>query len=173
MVAPMRQLLRVLSPRENSGVAAVEFAIFSILLLTIFAGTVDIGRSLFTVFELDNALGAATQYTVNNAAMVGTNASGLGTNITNIVNNLNGTGWATSTIDVNNNNDGSYCYCPTGTSGHWSWGSSVTCGNSCTGSGIAGQFVAITARRGITPLFPAFGFVANGQISRSILVETQ
>jgi hypothetical protein len=40
---------------------------------------------------------------------------------------------------MNNSNDSTGCYCPSGTPGNWSWGSTVTCGNSCaSGDGIGG-----------------------------------
>ena len=128
---------------------------------------------LYTDFQLDTAVNAGGQYAVNNAAMVGSNPSTLNTEISNIVNNLNGTGWATSTVNVNNSNDTTGCYCPSGSPGSWSWGTTVTCGSSCTGGGIGGQFVTITANRSVSLLFPTFGFVQNGTISRSVLVETQ
>ena len=89
------------------------------------------------------------------------------------MNNLNGTGGATSTVNVNNSNDTTGCYCPSGSPGSWSWGTTVTCGSSCTGGGIGGQFVTITANRSVSPLFPTFGFVQNGTITGSVLVETQ
>jgi Flp pilus assembly protein TadG len=171
--AQMRRALRVLALRENAGIAAVEFAIFGTILLTIFAGTVDIGVELYTDFQLDTAVNAGAQFAVNNASIVGSNPSTLNTDITSIVNNLNGTGSATSTVNVNNSNDSSHCYCPTGSPGNWTWGGTVTCGSSCTGGGMGGQFVTITASTTITSMFPSFGFVQSGTISRSVLVETQ
>jgi len=168
-----RRASRILAASENAGVAAVEFAICATVLLTILAGTVDIGLLLYTDFQLDTAVNAGAQYAVNNAAMVGSGPSTLNTEISNIVNNLNGTSWATSTVNVNNSNDTTGCYCPSGLPGSWSWGTTVTCGSSCTGGGIGGQFVTITANRSVSPLFPTFGFVQNGTISRSVLVETQ
>lgn len=172
--APGRILaaLRLL-PRENAGVAAIEFAIYGMVFLMIVAGTVDIGMLLFTQAELDAAVSAGAEYAANSAALVATNPSGLGANISNIVNNANGTGWASSTVDVNNGNDTTGCYCPTGTPGNWSWGSTVTCGSACTGGGVGGQFVTITATRNISSLFPTFGFVSGSTITRSALVETQ
>jgi Flp pilus assembly protein TadG len=168
-----RSPLQILRATENSGVAAIEFAIYALVFVTILAATVDIGLLLFTTAQLDAAVGAGAEYAINNAALVATNPSGLNTNISNIVDNANGTGWATSTININNNNDGSHCYCPTGTPGNWTWGSTVTCGSACTGGGVGGQFVTITASRSIAPLFSAFNFVSNGTVSRSVLVETQ
>jgi Flp pilus assembly protein TadG len=170
----VRRMLRVLAPHANAGVAAVEFAFCSTILLTAVAGTVDIGLLLYTEFELDTAVNAGAQFAANNAATVGSNPSTLNSDISSIVDNLNGTGWATSTVDVNNNNDTTGCYCPSGTSGNWTWGSTGTCGTSCpSGGGIYGQFVTVTARRSISPIFTAWGFVSAGTATRSVLVETQ
>ncbi len=169
----MRALLRLLRPQEDSGVAAIEFAIYGMVFLMIVAATVDIGLLIFTGSQLDAAVSAGAEYAVNNATLVGSNPSSLNTSISNIVNNAIGTSWATSTVNVNNSNDSSHCYCPTRTPGNWTWGSTVTCGSACAGGGIGGQFVTITASRAITPLFPTFGFVANGALTRNALVETQ
>ena len=159
--------------RDETGVAAIEFAIYATVFLMITAATVDIGLLLFTQSELDAAVSAGAQYAANSSAMIASNPSGLNTNVLTIVNNANGTGWATSTVDVNNNNDSTGCYCPTGSPGNWSWGSTATCGSACGGGGVAGQFVTITATTNVSPIFSAFGFVQGGTISRSALVEAQ
>ncbi len=159
--------------RDDAGVAAIEFAVYATVFLMITAATVDIGLLLFTQSELDAAVSAGAQYAANSTAMVASNPSGLNANISNIVDNANGAGWATSTVNVNNSNDTTGCYCPTGSPGSWSWGSTATCGSACGGGGEAGQFVTITASRSVSPIFSAFGFVQNGTISRSALVETQ
>lgn len=171
--AGIRCLARVLAPRENAGVAAVEFALYATVFLVILAATVDIGMLLFTQSELDAAVSAGAEYAANSAALVASNPDGLSSNISDIVNNANGTSWATSTVNVNNGNDTTGCYCPTGTPGNWSWGSTVTCGSACAGGGVGGQFVTITATTTITPIFSNFGFASNGTITRSALVETQ
>jgi hypothetical protein len=170
--AVVRRALRVLSSRENAGVAAVEFAICGSVFLMAVAGTVDIGLLLYAEFQLDTAVNAGGQFAIDNAATVGSNPSALSSDILSIVNNLNSTG--SNSVNVNNSNDGSGCYCPTGTPGNWSWGGTVGCGTACaSGGGIGGQFVTITASRTVSPIFPTFGFVQNGTISRSVLVETQ
>jgi Flp pilus assembly protein TadG len=166
-------VLHLLWGREDSGVAAIEFALLSTVFLIVLAGVVDVGSVIYTMSELDAAVSAGAQYAENNAALVATNPSGLSTDIGNVVNDTNGTGWATSAVDVNNGNDATGCYCPTGTPGSWSWGGAVSCQSACGGGGIAGQFVTITASRSFTPMFPSFGFVQNGAISRSAIVETQ
>jgi Flp pilus assembly protein TadG len=171
--ARLRRAARILTAQEAAGVAAIEFAVYATVFLMIVAATVDIGMLMFVNSQLDAAVSAGAQYAVNNAAKVLSNPSGLNTDISAIVDNANGSSWATSTVNVNNSNDATGCYCPTGTPGSWSWGSAVSCGSACAGSGVAGQFVTITASRTISPMFPAFGFVQNGAISRGALVETQ
>lgn len=171
--AHLWSLARLFAACDNAGAAAIEFAITGTVLLMIVAATVDIGLLLFTQSELDAAVSAGAQYAANSAALVASNPSGLNTNISDVVDNANGTGWATSTVNVNNGNDSTGCYCPTGTPGNWTWGSTVTCGSACTGGGVGGQFVTITASRSIAPIFSSFGFAPNGTISRSALVETQ
>ena len=171
--APMKRAFRALAPRDNTGVAAVEFAVCGSVLLIALAGTVDVGLLLYTEFQLDTAVNAGAQFAIDNAATVGSNPSALNSDIVSILTSLNSIG--TNTVNVNNSNDGSHCYCPSGTPGNWSWGSaSTSCGSSCpSGGGVYGQFVTVTASRNISPIFPTFGFVPNGTISRSILVETQ
>jgi Flp pilus assembly protein TadG len=169
--AHLRQAAQLITEQESDGVAAIEFAIYGTVFLMIVAATVDIGLLLFTQSELDAAVSAGAQYAANSAALVSDPT--LNTSISDIVNNANGSGWATSTVNVNNSNDASGCYCPTGTPGNWTWGSTVTCGSSCTGGGTAGQFVTITASRSVSPIFSNFGFVPSGTISRSALVQTK
>ncbi len=141
----------------------------------IVAATVDIGLLLFTQSELDAAVSAGAEYAANSAAVVASNPSALSTSISHIVNNANGSAWATSTVNVNNGNDSTHCYCPTGTPGNWTWGSTVTCGSTCTGGGVGGQFVTITASRAAASrrCFRVSALSRAAPISRSALVETQ
>lgn len=172
--ARAKHLLRVLSARENAGVAAIEFAFLTTVLMTILAGIIDVGRLLYTEFELDTAVSAGAQYALNNASMVGSSPGTLSSNISSIVDNLNGSGWATSTVNVNNSDDATHCYCPSGSPGNWTWGSTVSCGSACaSGTGVGGQFVTIVANRSITPIISYFGFVKSGEVSRSVIVETE
>lgn len=170
-VLSLRRAARLLAARENAGAAAVEFALYAAVFLMIVAATVDIGLTLFAQSELDAAVSAGAEYAANTAALVAD--ATLNTAISDIVDNANGSGWASSTVNVNNGNDSTGCYCPTGTPANWVWGNTVTCGSSCTGGGVAGQFVTITATTTITPIFSSFGFAPNGTITRSALVETQ
>jgi Flp pilus assembly protein TadG len=164
------------SPRRRGeeGVVAIEFAILATLFLIILAGTVNIGFLLYTASELDAAVSAGAKYAENNAALVASNPSALSSDIATVVDNINGSNWASTTVNVNNSNDETGCYCPSGTpQNNWSWGSAQSCGTTCSGGGIAGQFVEITATTTISPLVPTFGFVQNGTLTRSAVVETE
>jgi Flp pilus assembly protein TadG len=172
-----KPLRRILSAQESAGVAAIEFALCAAALLVVLAGTVDIGRVLYTAAQLDAAVSAGAQYAANNYASVSKSASdaaNLSTAIANVVANANGSAWATATVNVNNGNDASGCYCPSGSPGSWSWGSAKTCGSTCSGSsGVAGQFVTIAASRNLSSMFPALGLISGGAITRYAMVETQ
>jgi Flp pilus assembly protein TadG len=175
---------------DTGGVAAVEFAIFAIVFLTLLAGTIDVGNVLFTEFELDSAVAAGAQAAaVNTAEVNATQGASLASSIAATVANANGTGWANVTVVVNNGpsvtiSNGSTSsggnasaadsyYCLTGTPGNWSWGGAVTAGTTCSGSIQAGQFVTITAQRTVSSFFPKFGFVPSGAIVQAAAVETQ
>lgn len=165
-------VFQMLTVSANPGTAAVEFALFLPFFLLITAGTADLGYLVYTASELSAALSAGSLYTANNATLVSTAPETLQSNIQTVVANANGTGWATSLVNVNNG-DANHCYCPTGLPGNWTWGAIMTCGKACASGGVAGQFVTITASHTVLPLFPGFGFAYDGMISRSVMVETQ
>ncbi|MGH7085336.1 MAG: hypothetical protein ACREFN_10150, partial [Acetobacteraceae bacterium] len=160
-------------------------------LLTLVAGTIDLGTLIYTEARIDAAVAAGAEYAAVNAASVNsTSGATLADSIATLVANANGSNWAESGVCVNNGPSATVSgtappcsgsaasaddsYCPSGAPPNWSWGSSLTPGSACGGSGgIAGKFVAITASRNFTPVFPAFGFVPSGTISQSALVETQ
>jgi uncharacterized protein (UPF0333 family) len=162
----------VLTPEENAGAAAVEFALFLPFFVLIIAGTFDLWYLIYSASQLTSAVSAAALYAANNATLASTSAATLQSNIQSIVANANGMNWATSTVDVNNR-DITHCYCPTGSPGSWIWGSAIICGTACGGGSVAGQFVTITATRTLSPLIPTFGLTENSSISRSAIVETQ
>ena len=164
---------RILGGVVTSGTAAVEFAIFVPLFMILVAGTVDFGYLIYSGSALSAAVSAGSQYTENNVTRVSLDPTGLAADISTIVNNANGTNWATSAVNVNNGNDTTNCYCPTGLPGNWTWGTPMACGKLCASGSIAGQFVTITASRNVSALFPTFGLAYSDTISRSAIVETQ
>jgi Flp pilus assembly protein TadG len=173
---------------DEGGVAAVEFAILVPVFALIFAGIADFGGVLYTQFRLSAAVSAGANYAVVNAANVSsTSGAALASNIAQVVESNAGSNWANDDIVVNNGptnvmtsgtpttsgtaSNADSCYCPT-VSPSFSWGSSQTCGTACSGGGIAGKFVTISASHTYTPIFSTYGVVANGTITVSTAVET-
>jgi Flp pilus assembly protein TadG len=193
-IASLREFARracgVLASRANRGVAAVEFALYSVVFLPLLAGTTDVGMLIYTHFQLDAAVAAGAQYAVVNAANVNSSSgASLATSIATLVANTQGSGWANSTVVVNNgpsaavtsgsasssgtaSNADSY-YCPSGTPGSWTWGSAVAAGASCTGGGTAGKFVTVAASRTYSSIFPGISIVHSGPVSQSVIVQVQ
>ena len=177
--------------RDTSGLAAIEFALVAPLLSVLLIGCIDAAQVFMTQTRLSAAIYAGVDYALVNQAQVssGSGAS-LATTIATIVGNVNGTGWASGTVTVNNGptatfsggastsggtaaNADSY-YCLSGTAGSWSWGSSQTNNTTpCVTNGpTAGKFVTITASHAFSPSFLSLGF-ASGTLSQSVAVQVQ
>jgi Flp pilus assembly protein TadG len=177
---------------DRSGVAAVEFALVTPIFCLLLAGIVDLGGALYTKFKLDSAVTAGANFAQVNASNVSSaNGQTLANNIATIVETSEGSGWADDGVVVNagpaatvssgtSNASGTAsnadaCYCPSGTPGSFTWGSSTTCGAACPGvnTGYAGKFVTITASHAYTPIFSTYGIVQNDTISASAAVQVQ
>lgn len=187
---PVKRLSRIFSAVECSGIAAVEFALIAPIFVLILAGTIDLGIQIYLEAKIGAAVAAGAEYAAVNASSVNSaNGASLASAIANVAANANGSGWENSSVVVNNGPSATVtggtlsaggtaanadsCYCPTGSPPNWSWGTAVACGSACTGGGIAGKFVTVTASRSVTPLFPAFNFVRGSTITQSALVQTQ
>lgn len=175
---------------REDGVSAVEFALIAPIFCFLLVGAVDFGGALYVKFNLEGAVSAGANYALVNAAKVNsTQGSGLATDLTSIVTNDHATNWANATVVVNNGPSSSVtagaataggtassadsCYCPTKGGTGIAWGSALTCGNTCTGGGVAGKFVTIVATRTYAPMFSSYGIIQNSAISAAATVETQ
>ncbi|HEY5072038.1 MAG TPA: TadE/TadG family type IV pilus assembly protein [Caulobacteraceae bacterium] len=173
---------------DDRGIAAVEFAILAPIFGLIFAGVADFGNVLFTQFRLSAAVSAGANYAmVNQANVSSTGGAALASNIAQVVESNAGSNWADDGIVVNNGpsktitggtgstggtaSNADSCYCPT-LAPSFTWGSSATCASPCSGGGIAGKFVTITASHSYTPLFSSYGIVSNGTITVTTAVQT-
>lgn len=174
------------------GIAAVEFAILAPVFCLLLAAVIDLGGVLYTKFKLDAAVTAGANFAQVNATNVSsTNGATLASNIATIVETSQGSGWADDGVVVNNGpsttvtggtasssgtaSNADQCYCPSGTVGSFTWGSSTSCGTACSGSntGFAGKFVTITASKSYTPIFSTYGIVQNDTISATAAVQVQ
>jgi len=172
------------------GAAALEFGLLVPIFMLILAGGVDIGNAVLGNMLTNAAVSAGSNYALVNAGNVSSSAGAtLASNIATIVANSNGTGWANSSVTINNgptasvtsgtlSNGGTAanadsCYCPTGTASSPTWGTAVACGNSCTGGGLAGKFVVVTATYSYTPLIGGYSFAPSGNITAAMMAQTQ
>ncbi|HEV2365156.1 MAG TPA: TadE/TadG family type IV pilus assembly protein [Caulobacteraceae bacterium] len=191
MRARFRSRRRVLGFLESrDGIAAVEFGIMAPIFGLVFAGMADLGGVLYTQFRLNAAVSAGANYAIVNASSVSSSSGAtLASTIAQVVENNAGSNWADDTIVVNDGPtetvtggqlsasgsaaNADSCYCPTGSGASITWGTAQTCGATCTGGGVAGKFVTITASRTYTPLFSSYGIVQNGAVTISTTVEVQ
>jgi Flp pilus assembly protein TadG len=176
--------------RRRNGTATVELALMSPLLLTLMAGIVDFARAYDQEIELSSAVAAAAQYALLNVSSINSgSAAGLATTLSGIVANSNGTGWANASVTVNNGatnalnsgtssssgtaSNANSCWCPTGGSGTWTWGTAATCGSTCSGGTLAGKFVTISGTRAFTPIFPAYALIGSIALHQNTIVQAE
>lgn len=186
----MRRPLSAL-PRHRGGSVAVEFIMLIPVLTVLLLAAVDLGNIIYSRFRLTSAVAAGAAMVTNRASDVGTSsATALAQSVATLVANANGNGWAAARIIVNNGPIGTktgtaaasatttttattngLCYCPTSNAG---FGTSQNCGTSCTGGGIAGRWVRISARRAFEPVFSDYGMVpSDGYITVVSMVQTE
>lgn len=184
----VRFLGRFLGRRQ--GTAAVELALITPMLLTLFAGIVDFARVYHDEIALSSVVAAAAQYALINAASINsTNAASLAATLGGIVANSNGAAWAGATVTVNDGAtsavtsggttssgtaaNANSCWCPTGGSPAWGWGTAATCGSTCAGGTLAGKFVTIAGTRSFSAIFGAYGLISNTTLHQSTIVQAQ
>ena len=185
-----KRFRELLTTRHDDGVAAVEFALLCPVFVLILAGIVDLGGVVSTRFRLDTAVAAASNYVLVNATQVSSTAGAtLASNLASIVTTSDTTSTANATVVVNDGPtvtvasgtstssgtaaSADLCYCPTGTASSLTWGSSVTCGSTCTSGAIAGKFVQISVNYTYLPVFSDYNFINGGVVYSSALVQAQ
>lgn len=176
---------------DRSAIAALEFALVAPLLSTLFIGSVDAAQVYSAELKLSAAIYAGTNYAiVNQANTTSTGGATLASAIASIVGNINGSGWASGTVVVNNGptvtfaggastssgtaaNADNY-YCLTGTPGAWTWGTPQTSNTTSCGTNqpTAGKFITISASYQVNPILLGLGF-SNGTITQQVAVQVQ
>jgi Flp pilus assembly protein TadG len=174
----------------RSGIAALEFCIIAPVLIFILAALVDLGNVMWLRMRLETSVSAATNYALANASTAGSqNGAALSTTMAQALGANLGAPLQSGTVVVNNGftvtinkgiatvsgnaTNADSCYCPTGSSPSWSWGSAVGCGSTCANGGYAGKYVTVTETQTYTPIFRTYGMVPNNQISAAGIVQVQ
>jgi Flp pilus assembly protein TadG len=189
--APARRRRRGLGHGgARSGLAALEFALMAPVLSALFIGTVDASQLFMAQLKLSAAVGAGADYAMANASQVSsTGGAGVASAVAAVVGNLNGTGWASGTVVVNNGPSAAFAggastpsgtaanadlyYCMTGSPGAWNWGTGSNSATSCgAGEPVSGKFVTISATTTVNPLIAGLSFT-SGTVSQSIAVQVQ
>ena len=181
--------LRTIADAQG-GTSAVEFALLAPIFLLIVAAAVDYGAALFTKFRLDNALTAAANYVVVNAANVSSSSgAGLATSVANVLATSGTSAAVTSVVVINNGptattsngattaggtaSNADLCYCPSRSGTTITWGSAASCSSTCSGGAPAGRYVSISVSRPYTTSFSSYGIVQSGTISSQAMVQAQ
>jgi Flp pilus assembly protein TadG len=176
--------------REKSGIAALEFGLVAPIFAMMLAGATDLGNYLLIDMRLVASVSAGANYAlINNSNVEATDGPTLAAEVAQVIANNVAANWANVTVVINNGptvtitrgattssgtaTNAGLNYCPTGSSGKWSWGGAVSSGSNCAGGGTAGKFVAITATTGFTPIFPVYKFVGAGNISATAMVQVK
>lgn len=164
--------------RRRRGVAALEFAVASPLLIMMLGGAADLGLAQYSRAMLANGVAAGAEY----AYLIGSGASpaNVGTtvtqaNITSVVQNASGLPNATSSVTVTFSSispgvPGPGWYCLTGT------GPTVTPssqGTTCTDGSAAGYYVSLKASYTVNGLMNGFMAALTQTVSEQATVKVQ
>ncbi len=149
--------------RDRRGVAAIEFALCSPLLLVMLAGLSDLGFAMRSKMKLASGLANAAGYTYSYYQTNGSLASSAV--LTAIVRDTSQLTGATLS------GPSSGCYCPSGSP--VKLGSSVSCGSTCGNGAAAGTYVTIGATTTYMPLMPWYGIVTSTTLSDTTTVQVK
>jgi len=172
------------------GVAAVEFAIIAPLYILLMAGMVNLGTAIYVKMTVDSAITSASTYALSKGdSITAAGAATIADQIASMLATELGFAEATISVAVNkgatlsisggvkktsgNATDADLCYCPSRSGGQIEWGSPATCASPCPDGGFAGKFVAVTASRPFSPIFPVNYLVTTNSFEGAALAQAQ
>lgn len=178
---------------DRSGLAATEFAIIGPLLLIVLAGGADIGLATFNRVQINEAVSSATAAALlDGASLTSATVDQKAASLSTILAGAIGGSGATFQLSFNGarvyefvgggvsvssgpSSAADECRCPVRSSDEsgFVWGAKVNCANRCPNGSLAGKYVAITYKRGYTPLFPQINFIANDGLTVQTLALVQ
>lgn len=156
----MMRIRRTRLACNESGVALLEFALLAPVLALLCVGTIDLGLAFASQLQLAAAVGEGAQYAFLTGGSVQTTA------VQTVVQKATALPGVTATVNYNAN----ACYCPVGTPPTLS---SQTCGVPCADDTLPGKYLSISAAYTYSPIFPAYGLVANPGLVEKVTVRVQ
>lgn len=176
--------------KDVKGNAAIEFALVAPIFALILAGSLDLGLLLFSRFQLEAAVSDSASYAMVHTDQVdSTNGDDLAAKMATIIAGGIASGETHAAVVVNNGATADYdgakiklsgqasrsnsCYCPTGGAWALQWGGVQSCGASCPGGGFGGKYVVVTVKQPYAPLFASYGFLKDGSLYASAVVQTK
>ena len=141
--------------KNDSGVAAIEFAVLGAVLCLIVVGVGDLGLAFYSNMQVQNSAQAGAQY----AAVHGFNS----TNVSNAVTNATSVSGITATPAPTQ-----FCGCVTGNTM-----ATATCGSVCANGMTAGTYVSVSAARTYSTLISYPGFPASYSQTATSTVRIQ
>jgi Flp pilus assembly protein TadG len=162
--------------RDNTGAAALEFAILAPVFAVIMIGIVDFSFAFYSKLQLASAVSTGAQYAyINGQSLTSSTVATFLTNVQNVVKSASALSLPTPTVMYNNsttNANANNCYCISVSPQTWT---ATTCGNACSGtnSQTAGKFVSITGTYTYTPIFATDQFLKTGAMTESAIVRVQ
>ncbi|PZX40692.1 TadE-like protein [Roseinatronobacter thiooxidans] len=187
MTQPPRRRLPLFwlrAAQQETGSAAVEFALIAPVILLILAVTFEIGLTLRAKSRLVGAISATAHQTLDSAATVDDGTAQ--TVATALLGGLAGRG-RSATVNLNNavtarleggtivvTDTGApvaNCYCPTWGEAGYDWNASMACNTDCADGSLAGRFVQITAQAPFTSILGAYSFFSPETLQNSAVVR--
>lgn len=161
---------------REDGVSAIEFAILTPIFILVLIAIVEFGSAILIRIEINSRISSISNYfTISGQrtypedlisellnAHGGAAIQNISLNINNSIFSELGNGGfqynSTSTPPSN-------CYCPSGAQDNITWGSPVSCGNTCPSGSRAGRYVLVSME-GRQPLL--FGrFIPENSVART------
>ena len=141
--------------RNQSGIAAIEFAVLGAFLCLLVVGVGDLGLAFYSNMQVQNSAQAGAQY----AAVHGFDATAVSNAVTNAT---SVTGITASPAPTQ------FCGCVTG-----STMATATCGTTCANGMTAGTYVSVSAARTYSTLISYPGFPASYSQAATSTVRIQ
>lgn len=169
---------------DESGSAAVEFALIAPVFLVLLAGTFEIGMMIQGKFDLISDVSAAAHHSL---AIGGTLDAGAAQTVATTLAGLLAGNERTATVTLNNaatatlvsgnvssaqtGAEVAACYCPSRSDDQVTWGASVACDASCGDGSHAGRYVLITIQAPWTPLVFVNGLFSDKTLQSTAMVR--